>query len=70
LPKSWPNAVNSASLQPTPIASRSRPPLSASSDAVALASHKGWYWAATSTLVPNPMRSVAAAAQARVSSGS
>ena len=68
--KSWSRARYSASLHPTPMASRNRPPDSASRLAVALANQSGWYCAATSTLVPSPIRSVAAAAQVNVRSGS
>ena len=57
----WPSASNSACDQPTPIATVSRPSLSASSDASAFANQTGLCCAATSTLVPMPICRVAAA---------
>ena len=72
-PRSWndcPSASNSASDHPTPTAIVSRPALSASRLASAFASQSGLCWGTTSTLVPSPTRSVTAAADASVSSGS
>ena len=66
----WPSALNSASDQPTPTAIVSRPPLSRSRLANEFASASGACCGSTSTLVPSPMRVVAAAAHASVISGS
>ena len=72
-PRLWngcPSASNSASDQPTPTATVTRPPLSASRLASAFASQSGWYCGATSTLVPSPIAVVAAAPHAMLISGS
>ena len=68
--KSWSSASNSASLHPTPTPRISRPPLSASSDDVALASSSGWCMGTTSTLVPSRTSEVAAAPHVSDSSAS
>lgn len=68
--KSMPTAAYSPSDHPTPTASFSRPPLSASRLARRLARATGSWVGTTSTLVPSPIRDVAAAAHVRVSSGS
>ncbi len=63
-------AAYSSSDQPVPKPATTRPPLAASSEARVRASWKGMCSGATSTLVPSRARRVAAAARARVTSGS
>jgi hypothetical protein len=65
-----PNAANSGRSQPAPTPSVTRPPDSQSDVPAALATTTGSRYGSTSTLVPMPMRSVAAASQPSIASGS
>jgi hypothetical protein len=72
-PRSWngtPRAANSASSQPTPTPRISLPPERLCSVASSFASGSGCRIGNTITLVPSRTRSVTAATQVRVSTGS